>query len=86
MAKSVVQYQLEIQYAQQKIQEIQVSCSHLMYELCMYSWRVGSSYPTRLCVECRAPIPGITPEEYEKTKKNSFNHYYTVTTKDDKNG
>lgn len=69
MAKTVVDLQWEIQALQSQIQEIQKQCEHPGYECVMYSYRIGSYYPTRLCTTCRYPLPGITPEEEQKARE-----------------
>jgi hypothetical protein len=84
MAKTVTDYQVDIMNAQSEIQKIQTLCAHdLGYECVMYSWRIGSSYPTRLCLACKLPLSGITEEESEKARRES---YVSFQTQEDTNG
>jgi hypothetical protein len=80
MNKTVTDLQFEIQTLQNQISDIQSLCSHREYEFVMYSWRPGASYPTRLCLFCRSPIPGITPEEEQKAADWANNTIVTVKT------
>lgn len=64
--KTVAEYQKEMADIQEKVRLIQAACPHIMYEVAMYSWRVGTMNPSRICVDCKAVIPGITDEETKK--------------------
>jgi hypothetical protein len=92
MIKTVADYENDIQFAQMEISRIQQSCKHDNGYFCgMYSWRIGSGYPTRMCNQCLTTLPGITEEESEKARKDSYigmtqtnstemaNSSYTVT-------
>lgn len=72
MAKTVYDYFADIAQAKAEIAKLQAACLHNEYELCMWSWRPGASYPSRICKECHTPLPGITDEEAVKAKKDSF--------------
>jgi hypothetical protein len=78
MAKTVQDYQIEITNAQNEISKLQAECKHPNYELVMWSWRPGASYPTRLCKECRGQLPGITEEEARTTIDNSYKPFTQV--------
>jgi hypothetical protein len=56
----------EIAEIQKHIKIIQSVCPHISYETALYSWRPGAMSPTRVCLCCKAVIPGITDEESKK--------------------
>ena len=59
-------YQLldQINSAHIELAELRESCSHSEgYHLGLWSWRVGSSHPSRICNTCLNEIEGITEKE-----------------------
>jgi len=50
--------------ATKELEEIKSSCKHEEgYTVQMYSYRIGSYNPERLCNICNAVLPGVTKEE-----------------------
>jgi len=74
MSKTVTDYQNDITNAQNEIAKLQKSCSHPQYKVVMYSYRVSSFYPTRMCTDCQAPIEGTTPEEVKTAWKEWYSY------------
>jgi hypothetical protein len=54
-----------IRNAQNELEELRKSCTHQNYNVGYYSWRVGAMEVARICTDCDACLPGITPEEIE---------------------
>jgi hypothetical protein len=52
-----------ISQAEVELAAIRADCSHPSYFVGIWSWRVGSYQPSRICNECHNSIPGITEEE-----------------------
>ena len=49
------------------MEEFRKGCSHEKgYKISMWSERIGSMYPARICNVCLMNIPGITQEEIKK--------------------
>jgi len=46
-----------------KLEDIRKNCDHPEFTVEMFSWRVGSYYPSRICSICESSITGITKEE-----------------------
>lgn len=68
--KTVTDYQKDIQDAEAAIAKLQALCLHNQgYECVMWSYRPGSSWPSRICLTCRVPMMGITPEEEIKAQE-----------------
>jgi hypothetical protein len=53
-----------IRKAQEELDTIRKNCVHDQgYRIANYMWRIGSIYPSRICLVCDAAIDGITQEE-----------------------
>lgn len=61
---TVAELQEVIQECTAQIQLKQEECKHPEFECVMYSYRVGSYHPTRMCKSCKRPIPGMTDDEF----------------------
>lgn len=79
MTKTVKYYQTEIMVAQVEIARLQAECLHPSYECVMYSYRVGSYLPTRVCGECAKPVDGITEEESAMVRKEFYGDFPQTT-------
>lgn len=72
-----------IKEANEEIEKLRSECTHETYTVKLYSWRVGSFNPQRICNECDAVVTGITKEEelncwreYEKFKQDCVDSLY----------
>ena len=52
-----------IENTQKQIEKLRKECKHKSFRVELYSWRVGSYLPQRLCKKCDAVVPGITEKE-----------------------
>jgi len=77
--KTIQDYEQIITHAQIKIQELQAQCNHAKVQVGMFMSRPGCVMPTKICMSCNMPVPGITQEEsdraweeWNKTMQQSF--------------
>jgi hypothetical protein len=61
--RSVDKLYKTIQNAEKKLAKIRAKCKHKKFTVRMYSWRIGSMQPQRLCNRCDSIVPGITDLE-----------------------
>lgn len=52
-----------IREAQAELSQLQQQCSHTHFTVHMYSWRVGSFNPARVCDDCGDTVTGLTEDE-----------------------
>jgi hypothetical protein len=52
-----------IRDAEAEMARLRADCTHPSYTVGMWSWRIGSFSPARICDECKGSIPGITVAE-----------------------
>lgn len=88
--KTVSEYQVDIQRAQQKIEELQSQCSHDTYQVVFYSWRPGALHPSHVCSRCTKHLGDATEEESEalwdsfnKRTQSGVSVSHTIGTKND---
>ncbi len=72
MNPRIAELQEIIRKSEEELQTIRSRCSHTEFFVGMWSGRVGSWNPSRICSDCHIAISGITKEESEKVW-NEFN-------------
>ena len=73
--QTVQDYQLEIQEAQKKIEELQAKCAHKNHEAVFYSWRPGAMQPSYVCTECSKYLGAASDEDSKKLWDNYHKGY-----------
>jgi len=68
-----------IKNASNELALIRHKCEHPSYFVGMWSWRVGASSPSRICLVCQYAIPGITDEEIANFQRPEYIRPITFT-------
>ena len=68
----------QIEEAQKNLDTIRQECKHEKFRLGLYSWRVGSVVPQRICEECDAVVPGITEEEVKQVMDENYDMFHAT--------